>query len=68
LVTETKGVAALRSVADMLRKSIKDSIKSIAIYRRDLDKLQLGLHPGALKKQLYLVVYTSLYSHTKCAL
>jgi hypothetical protein len=50
LVTETKGVVALRSVADMLRKSIKDSIKSIAIYRRDLDKPQLGLHPGALKK------------------
>jgi hypothetical protein len=38
LVAETKGVAALRSVADMLRKSTKDSIKSIAIYRHELDK------------------------------
>jgi hypothetical protein len=38
LVAERKGVAALRSVADMLRKSTEDSIKSIAIYRRELDK------------------------------
>jgi hypothetical protein len=38
LVSEIKGVAALRSVADMLRKSIEDSIKSIAIYRHELDK------------------------------
>jgi hypothetical protein len=32
LVAETKGVASLRSVADMLRKSTEDSIKSITIY------------------------------------
>jgi hypothetical protein len=38
LVAERKGVAALRSVADMLRKSMEDSIKSIVIYRRELDK------------------------------
>jgi hypothetical protein len=38
LVVERKGVAALRLVADMLRKSTEYSIKSIAIYRRELDK------------------------------
>jgi hypothetical protein len=38
LVAERKGVASLRSVANMLRKSTEDSIKSIAIYRRELDK------------------------------
>jgi hypothetical protein len=38
LVVERKGVAALRSVADMLRKNTVDSIKYIAIYRRELDK------------------------------
>jgi hypothetical protein len=38
LVAERKGVSALRSVADMLRKNTKDSIKSIAIYRCELDK------------------------------
>jgi hypothetical protein len=37
-IAKRKGVAALRSVADMLRKSTEDSKKSIAIYRRELDK------------------------------
>jgi hypothetical protein len=37
--TTYTGVAALRSVADMLRKRTEDSIKSIAIYRRELDKV-----------------------------
>jgi hypothetical protein len=32
LDVERKGVGALRSVADMLRKSTEDLIKSIAIY------------------------------------
>jgi hypothetical protein len=38
LVAEREGVAALRSIFDMLRKSTEDSIKYIAIYRRELDK------------------------------
>jgi hypothetical protein len=61
LVAERKGVAALRSVADMLSKSTEGSIKSIAIYRHELDKV-------AVKKQLSLVICTTLYSRTKCAM
>ena len=34
---ERKGVAALRSVADMLKKSTQDSIKAIAKYQRVID-------------------------------
>jgi hypothetical protein len=34
LVAETKGVV----VADMLRKSTEDSIKSMAMYRHELEK------------------------------
>jgi hypothetical protein len=38
LVAERNGVAALRLVAHMLRKSTEDSIKIIAVYRCELDK------------------------------
>ena len=34
LYAERQGAAALRSVADMLRKSAEDSIKSMAEYQR----------------------------------
>ena len=34
---ERNGVAALRSVADMLKKSTQDSIKAIAKYQRVID-------------------------------
>ena len=34
---ERHGVAALRSVADMLKKSTQDSIKAIAKYQRVID-------------------------------
>jgi hypothetical protein len=39
LAAERKGVATLRSVANMLRKSTEVLIKSIAIYRCELDKV-----------------------------
>ena len=38
LYAERKGVAALRYVADMLRKSVEDSIKSIAEYQCVIDE------------------------------
>ena len=38
LYAETQGVAALRSVADMLRKSAEDSIKSMAKYQSVIDE------------------------------
>ena len=38
LYAERQGVAALRSVADMLRKSAEDSIKSMAEYQRVIDE------------------------------
>ena len=38
LYAERQGVVALRSVADMLRKSTEDSIKSMAKYQRVIDE------------------------------
>ena len=38
LYAERQGVAALRSVADMLRKSAEDSIKSMAEYQCVIDE------------------------------
>ena len=38
LYAERQGVAALRSVADMLRKSAEDSIKSMAECQRVIDE------------------------------
>ena len=38
LYAERQGVAALRSVADMLRKSAEDSIKSMAKYQCVIDE------------------------------
>ena len=38
LSAERQGVAALRFVADMLRKSAEDSIKSMAEYQRVIDE------------------------------
>ncbi len=38
LYAERQGVAALRSVADMLRKSAEDSVKSMAEYQRVIDE------------------------------
>ena len=38
LYAERQGVAALRSVADMLRKSAEDSIKSMSKYHRVIDE------------------------------
>ena len=38
LSAERQGVAALRSVADMLRKSAEDSIKSMAKYQHFIDE------------------------------
>ena len=38
LYAERQGVAALRSVADMLRKSIEDSINSMVKYQRVIDE------------------------------
>ena len=38
LYVERQGVAALRSVADMLRKSAEDSIKSMAKYQSVIDE------------------------------
>ena len=38
LSAERQGVAALRSVADMLRKSSDDSIKSMAKYQLVIDE------------------------------
>ena len=37
LHAERKGVAALRSVAEMLRKRAEDSMITIAKYRRDIE-------------------------------
>jgi hypothetical protein len=47
MVAERKGVAALRSVGDIGRKSTEDSIKSIAIYRRELDKVATRSSSGS---------------------
>ena len=38
LYAERQSVAALRSVADMLRKSAEDSIKSMVEYQRVIDE------------------------------
>ena len=38
LSAERQGVASLRSVADMLRKSAEDSIKSMAKYQLVIDE------------------------------
>ena len=38
LYAERQGVAALRSVADMLKKSTEDSIKAVAKYQRVIDE------------------------------
>ena len=38
LYAKTQGVAALRSIGNMLRKSIEDSINSMAKYQRVIDE------------------------------